>query len=153
MQEKNRIENVANQYPQHGYAVWKGRGESLSSQKVIKIMREVLGWDVSVSLITMITRGRIQRKTWCMGPCAGVDLTLGPLQGRIQHIYHGQPDATVDLNRMPEIPQNRLCPPVRNFGFGLCCATSRLNCTGLEYICWTTMWGKGWGGSVCSCMY
>ncbi len=30
--------------------------------------------------------GRIQRKTWCMGPYAGVDyiLTLNPLQSRLQ---------------------------------------------------------------------
>jgi hypothetical protein len=35
----------------------------------------------------LATRGRIQRKTWCMGPFAGVDynLTLCPLQ----HMYHG----------------------------------------------------------------
>jgi hypothetical protein len=49
-------------------------------------------------------RGRIQRKTWCMGPCAGVDynLTLCLLQSRLQHIYHGQPYARVDLNPMSE---------------------------------------------------
>jgi hypothetical protein len=49
-------------------------------------------------------RGRIQRKTWCMGPYAGVDynLTLCPLQSRLQHIYIGQPYARVDLNPMPE---------------------------------------------------
>jgi hypothetical protein len=51
------------------------------------------------------TWGRIQRKTWCMGPYAGVDLnlTLCPLQSRHQHIYHGQPYARVDLNPMPEL--------------------------------------------------
>jgi hypothetical protein len=34
-----------------------------------------------------------------MGPYAGVDLnlTLCPLQSRLQHIYHGQPYARVDL--------------------------------------------------------
>jgi len=34
-----------------------------------------------------------------IGPYAGVDynLTLCPLQSRLQHIYHGQPYATVDL--------------------------------------------------------
>jgi hypothetical protein len=40
-----------------------------------------------------------------MGPYAGVDyynLTLCPLQSRLQHIYHGQPYARVDLNPMPE---------------------------------------------------
>jgi hypothetical protein len=37
-----------------------------------------------------------------MGPCAGVDynLTLCLLQSRLQHIYHGQPYARVDLNPM-----------------------------------------------------
>ncbi len=29
------------------------------------------------------------KKTWCMEPDAGVDLTLCPLQCRLQHIYHG----------------------------------------------------------------
>ncbi len=34
-----------------------------------------------------------------MGPYAGVgyNLTLCPLQSRLQHIYHGQPYARVDL--------------------------------------------------------
>jgi hypothetical protein len=38
-------------------------------------------------------RGRIQGKTWCMRPYARIDynLTLCPLQSRLQHIYHGQP--------------------------------------------------------------
>jgi hypothetical protein len=48
---------------------------------------------------------RIPRKTkkpWCMGPYARVDfnLNLCPLQSRLQHIYHGQPYARVDLNPM-----------------------------------------------------
>jgi hypothetical protein len=49
-------------------------------------------------------RGRILRKTWCMGPYAGVDynLTLCPLQIRLQHIYPGQPSARVGLNPTPE---------------------------------------------------
>ena len=39
-----------------------------------------------------------------MGPYAGVDynLTLVPLQSRLQHIYHGRPHARVDPNPMPE---------------------------------------------------
>ncbi len=48
---------------------------------------------------------RIQRKTWCMGPSyAGVDcnLTLGPLQNRLQHIYHEQVYVRVDLNPITE---------------------------------------------------
>ncbi len=66
------------------------------------------------------SRGRIQRKTWCMGPYAGADynLTVCPLQSRLQHIYHGQPNARVDLNPMPgsilTLCQGRLYPPVRD---------------------------------------
>ncbi len=39
-----------------------------------------------------------------MGPYAGADynLTLCPHQSRLEHIYHGQPYARVDLNPMPE---------------------------------------------------
>ncbi len=38
------------------------------------------------------------------GPYAVVDynLTLGRLQSRLRHLYHGQADARVDLNPMPE---------------------------------------------------
>jgi hypothetical protein len=45
-----------------------------------------------------------------MGPYAGVDnnLTLCPLQSRLQHIYYEQPYAIVDFYT-----------PVRDFGFGL----------------------------------
>jgi hypothetical protein len=48
-------------------------------------------------------KGRIQRKTWCTGPYAGVDynLTLCRLQSRLKHMYHGQPYAKVDF-----IPQS-----------------------------------------------
>jgi hypothetical protein len=44
-------------------------------------------------------KSRIQRKTWCIGPYAGVgyNLTLSPLQSRLQHIYHGQPYARVEF--------------------------------------------------------
>ncbi len=65
------------------------------------------------------SRGRIQRKTWRMGPYAGVDyknLTLCPLQSRLQHIYHGQPympESTVTLG------QSRLYPQGRDFEFSL----------------------------------
>jgi hypothetical protein len=39
-----------------------------------------------------------------MGPYAGVgyNLTLCPFQSRLEHIYHRQPYARVDLNPMPE---------------------------------------------------
>jgi hypothetical protein len=53
-----------------------------------------------------MVRGRIQRKTWCMGPYARDDYNLTlrvcPLRSRLQHIYHGQPYTRVDLNPMPE---------------------------------------------------
>ncbi len=47
--------------------------------------------------LSSMHRGRIQRKTWCVGPCAGVhyNLTLCTLQSRLRHIYHGQPYARV----------------------------------------------------------
>jgi hypothetical protein len=56
-----------------------------------------------------------------MGLYAGVDynLTLCPLQSRLQHNYHGQPYARTDLiNPMSE---STLClyPLVMDFGFGL----------------------------------
>jgi hypothetical protein len=45
-----------------------------------------------------------------MGPYARVDynLPLCPLQSRLQHIYHGQPYARVDLNpiKVDFIPQS-----------------------------------------------
>jgi hypothetical protein len=48
--------------------------------------------------------GRIQRKTWFMGPYAGADynLTLCSLQNRHKHIFHAQPYARVEFNPMPE---------------------------------------------------
>jgi hypothetical protein len=53
-------------------------------------------------LSSMEYRGRIQRKTLCIGLYAEVvyspyTLTLCPLQSRLQHIYHGQPYDRVDL--------------------------------------------------------
>jgi hypothetical protein len=48
----------------------------------------------------------------CDPVCVGVDynLTLCPLQSRLQHIYHGQPYASVDdLNPMPESTLFDLC--------------------------------------------
>ncbi len=60
------------------------------------------------------SRGRIQRKTWCMGPSAGADynLTFCPLQSRLQHIYHGQSHTRVDLK---EDTQSIFSREVKNF--------------------------------------
>ena len=57
-------------------------------------------WQVMMCMNDRFARGRIQRKTWCMRPYAGVDynLTLCPLQ----HTYHGQPNARVEVNPIPE---------------------------------------------------
>jgi hypothetical protein len=80
-----------------------GRGEKPKNVKldtmnrpdpsVLKALRDMIG---------LKTRGRIQRKTWCMErlePYTGVDynLTLCSLQSRLQHNYHGQPYARVDF--------------------------------------------------------
>jgi hypothetical protein len=64
----------------------------------------------SLSLSLPTLRDHIQRKTWYMGPYAGVNynLTVSPLQRRLQHIYYGQPFARVDLS---PIYQSRLYPP------------------------------------------
>jgi hypothetical protein len=45
--------------------------------------------------------GRIQRKTSYKGPVPELTIT-SPYVHWLQHIYHGQPYARVDLNRMPE---------------------------------------------------
>jgi hypothetical protein len=62
------------------------------------------------TLLYAKARGRIQRKTWCMGPHAEVDynLTLSRLQSRLQQFYHGHPYARVDLNPLPD---STLSPP------------------------------------------
>ncbi len=69
--------------------------------------------------VHIVSRGRIQRKTWRMGPYAGVDynIALCPLQSRLQHIYHGQPYAGVDLNPVPE--STTVYPAVRDLAIGL----------------------------------
>ncbi len=79
-------------------------------------------------------RGRIQRKTWCMGPYAGVyyNLTLCPLQSRLLHIYHGQP--------MPEstltLCQSCLHPPSQGLWIWpmnpSCCPSKSQNVTWLS---------------------
>jgi hypothetical protein len=79
-------------------------------------------------------KGRIQRKTWCMGPFAGVDynLTLCPLQRRLLHIYHGQP--------MPEstltLCQSCLHPPSQGLWIWpmnpSCCPSKSQNVTWLS---------------------
>jgi hypothetical protein len=59
---------------------------------------------VAVKVVCVYLRGRIQRKTLCVGLYAGDDLTLCPLQSRLQHTT---------------LCQSRLYPPVRDFGFEL----------------------------------
>ena len=51
------------------------------------------------------------KKTWCMGPYAGVEynLTLCRLQNRLQHMHHGQPYAESTLN----LCHSRLYPPIQ----------------------------------------
>jgi hypothetical protein len=70
-----------------------------------------------------------------MGPYAGVDynLTLCPLQSRLQQIYYGlgQPYARVDLN---PICQSQLYPPVRDFGFSLWGTNVYKRCVGREIM-------------------
>ncbi len=46
-----------------------------------------------------------------------LQLTLWPLQSRIQHIYHGQPYVSVDP-KFITLSQSQLYPSVRDFGFG-----------------------------------
>jgi hypothetical protein len=68
------------------------------------IQRETWGLGPYAGAHFNLTWGRIRGKTWCMGPYTGVDynLTLCPLPSRLQHIYHEQPYARVDLNPRPE---------------------------------------------------
>jgi hypothetical protein len=82
-----------------------------------------------------------------MGPYAVSDykLTLSRLLSPLQRIYHGQPYARVDLNPMPESTltpcQSRLCPLVRELGFGL--STREYTLTrGTGFI--LAIWGLSW---------
>ncbi len=69
-------------------------------------------------------RGRIQRKTWCMGPNGGVDynLTLCEVMSTPESTPTHLPWdwATLCQSRPLNLCQSRLYPPVRDFGFGLC---------------------------------
>jgi hypothetical protein len=49
------------------------------------------------------TEAESKEKQWCMGTQMPLpyNLALSPLQSRLQHIYHGQPYARVDLNPVP----------------------------------------------------
>ncbi len=54
------------------------------------------------------------KKNMVYGTHAGVDynITLSPLQSRLQHIYNGQPYASADVSPMPEStwsPSQELC--------------------------------------------
>jgi hypothetical protein len=59
-----------------------------------------------------------KKKMWFVGPYPRVNynLTFCSLHSRLQHIYHRQPYAGVDLT----LCQRRLYPPDRDFGSGLC---------------------------------
>jgi hypothetical protein len=74
----------------------KGQATNLAAISRLAVQDRGKGGSTQVTQ----TRGRIQRKTWCMGTYAGADYnltTLCPLQSRQQHIYHGQPYSRVDL--------------------------------------------------------
>jgi hypothetical protein len=64
-------------------------------------------------------RGRIQRKTWCVGPYAGVEYNLTYVHSRVVSItftmdnLYPMPDSTLTLC------QSRLYPPIRDFAFSL----------------------------------
>jgi hypothetical protein len=59
---------------------------------------------VYTGVLSFRTEAESKEKHVYGGPYAGIDynLTLCPLQSRLQHIYHWQPYARVDLNHMPE---------------------------------------------------
>ncbi len=83
-----------------------------------------------------LSRGRIQRKIWCMGPCAGVDynLIVCRLQSRLQHMYHWE---------WATLCQSRLYPPARDSWVAT--DIQRTFETGWEYtvkMCWK--WDRGW---------
>ncbi len=67
---------------------------------------------------TMDTEAVFKEITWCMGPIPEFDynLTLCPLQSRLQHIYHRQPRSQ---SRPESYAISRLYPPVRDLEFGL----------------------------------
>jgi hypothetical protein len=71
---------------------------------------------ISLLLTNTVSRGRIQRKTWCMEPYAGVDYNINLRRLQLQHIYHGQPYARESAITLC---QSRLCPPVSDLEFGL----------------------------------
>jgi hypothetical protein len=80
-----------------------------------------------VTFYNIFTWGRIQSKTWFMRPYVGVDynLSLCPLQSRLQRIYHGNP--------MPEPTLS----PSQGLGLDLASALKRkecLYCTTLENV-------------------
>jgi hypothetical protein len=65
-------------------------------------------------------RGRIQRKTWYVGPYAGVDYTYPQLTSTSEstptHLHdYPMPESTLTLC------QSRLYSPIKDFGFGLRC--------------------------------
>jgi hypothetical protein len=67
-----------------------------------------------------------------MGPCAGVEynLNLCRLQSQLQHMYHGQHYARVDLNTVLESTLSA----VRDLGFGLRHSGKHLICHCLAFL-------------------
>ncbi len=83
---------------------------ALAKQCVSSIVNNFIYSDVA--LICFVYRGRIQRKTWCMGPYAEVDYIISPyVYFRVDSITFtmGNAKARVDLNPMPYV----------DFAFGL----------------------------------
>ncbi len=87
------------------WGMWNTRNDCMA---YIQHVYNMICWGL-FSYHTALYWGRIQRKTCCLGPFARADynLTLCPLQSRLQHIF------TLTLC------QSRHYPPVRVLGFGL----------------------------------
>jgi hypothetical protein len=94
---------------------WRYGYKFLWTCTILYLTRPVRSKYVQADLIW----GRIQRKTWCMGPYAVVDydLTLSRLQSRLNTFGMGNPLPGSTL----ALCQSRVSRlyPVRNLGFGL----------------------------------
>jgi hypothetical protein len=88
------------------YVDWLAAGVLLTEAGMVLVVFPRVGIKFENSPSQRVARSEAEskEKTWSMGPCGGVDynLTLCPLQSRLQHTYHEQPYARVNLNSMPE---------------------------------------------------